>query len=183
MSVTKNFFIGEGPEAEALIAEIKGLREAANNARDVVQQEYGADGLVLHGRGGKVCGLAFIEKQNKPFLKGEVRLEKGFGYYPKLNCKQGKELASKLGAPELQFNTNDYILTKLKLHRMCDGPHRASRTGMALYLSVAGYAENKILVSIPGPKDLDRMHGDPMPEVPTWFREVKESDWLAAQGK
>ena len=179
----KNYYIGEGPEAEALIAEIKGLREAANNARDVVQQEYGADGLVLHGRGGKVCGLAFIEKQNKPFLKGEVRLEKGFGYYPKLNCKQGKELASKLGAPELQFNTNDYILTKLKLHRMCGGPHRASRTGMALYLSVAGYAENKILVSIPGPKDLDRMHGDPMPEVPIWFREVKESEWLAAQGK
>ena len=25
--------------------------------------------------GGKVSGLAFIEKQNKPFLKGEDRLE------------------------------------------------------------------------------------------------------------
>ena len=46
--MTKNFFIGEGPEAEALIAEVKELREAANNARDVVQKEYGADGLVLH---------------------------------------------------------------------------------------------------------------------------------------
>ena len=56
MSVTKNFFIGEGPEAEDLIAEEKELREAANSARDVVQMEYGADGLVLNGRGGEVCG-------------------------------------------------------------------------------------------------------------------------------
>ena len=181
--MNKNFFIGEGPEAEALIAEVKERREAVNNARDTVQKEYGADGLMLHGRGGKVCGLAFIEKQSKPYLKGEVSLEKGFGYYPKLNCKQGKELASRLKAPELQFNTNDYILSKLKLHRMCAGSHSASRTGMALYYSVAGYSGNKILVSIPGQKDIDIRHGDPMPDVPTWFRAVKESEWLAAQGK
>ena len=183
MSIIKKFFIGEGAEAEALIAEVRERRETVNNARDAVQKEYGADGLMLNGRGGNAIGLAFKEQQRMPYLKGEVRLEEGFGYYPKLNCKQGKELALKLDAPELQFNANNYILGKLKLHRMCAGPHAASRTGMALYSSAAGYAENKVLVSIPDPKDIDGRHGDPMPDVPTWFREVKESEFLAAQGK
>lgn len=183
MSITKNFFIGEGPEAEALIAEVKALRDAVSNARDMVQKEYGADGLMLRGHGGDVTGLAFKEKQQRPYLKGETKLEGGFGYYPKLNCKQGKELAAKLKAPELKFDASDYIIDALKLHRMCAGPHAASRSGMALYYSVADYRGSKVLVSIPGSKDEDPKLGDKMPEVPTWLRAVKESEWLAAQGK
>ena len=180
----KNYYIGEGPEAEALIAEVSACREAANNARDAVQKEYGADGLMIRSHSGNATGLAFKEKQHLPYLKGEERIEGGFGYYPKLNCKQGKELAAKLSSPELKFNASDYILGKLKLHRMCAGPHAASRTGMALYYSVAGYTGSKVLVSIPGSKDEDPMRGkDKMPEVPAWLRPVKESEWLAAQGK
>lgn len=158
-------------------------RETANNARDVVQREYEADGLMLRSRSGDVTGLAFKERQQRPYLKGEEKIEGGFGYYPRLNCKQGKELAAKLAAPELKFNASDYILGTLKLHRMCAGPHAASRTGMALYYSVAGYIENKVLVSIPGSKEEDPMRGDKMPDVPAWLRTVKESEWLAAQGK
>ena len=181
MSVTKNFFTGEGPEAEALIAEVKELRKAKNEAIANVQREYGSDALLA--RGAKVFGLVFIERQDRPYLKNEIRLESGFGYYPKLNCKQGKELAAKLKAPELQFDTSDYILDTLKLHRMYAGTHAASKTGMAMYLSVADYAGDKILVSIPGKKNEGALTGAPWPEVPTWFREVKESEWLAAQGK
>lgn len=173
--MNKNFFIGEGPEAEALIAEVKERREAVGKARNAVQKEYGADGLLSRGEGREICGLAFKEQRALPFLKGEVRLENGFGYYAKKNCKEGKELSAKLRAPELQFCPSDHIIHELKLNRMCVG---AGSAGIALYSSAAGFAGNKILVSIPCGES-----NDPMPEVPTWFRAVKESEWLAAQGK
>lgn len=171
----KNFFIGEGPEAEALIAEVKERRQTVGEARNALQKEYGADGLLSRGDGREICGLAFREQRTLPFLKGEVRLENGFGYYAKKNCKEGKDLSAKLRAPELQFSTSDHIIHKLKLNRMCVG---AAAPGLALYRSAAGYVGNKILVSIPNSES-----SDPMPEVPAWLREVKESEWLAAQGK
>ena len=181
--VEKNYYIGEGPEADALISEAEERRKSACAARDALQKEYGADGLITRGRGELISGLAFKEKQQRPYLKGEIRLDDCFGYEPRMSCKQGKELAAKLSSPELKFNASDYILGKLKLHRMRAGPHAASRTGMALYYSVAGYTGSKVLVSIPGSQDEDPMRGDKMPEVPAWLRPVKESEWLAAQGK
>ena len=75
-----------------------------------------------------------------------------------------------------------FILDKLNLHRMVAGTSQSSRTGSALYYSVAGIVSGKILVSIPGSKESE--HGrEPFPEVPAWLREVKESEWLAAQGR
>lgn len=175
MSMTKNFFIGEGPEAEALIAEVKELREAVSIARKAIQNEYCADGLLSRNNGGEICGLVFKEKQSLPFLKEEMRVDGGYGYYAKRNCKQGKELSAKLRAPDLQFSPSDHIVKKLNINRMCFG---ASGPGMAIYSTAAGFIDGKIIVSIPAAEK-----SDPMPEVPTWFREVKESEWLAAQGK
>lgn len=179
-SILKTYYIGEGPEAEALIAEVKELIKAVKNARAVIQQEYGADALVV-GHDGQPRGLAFTEKQNKPYLKGEVRSKDAYGYYPKRNCKQGKELASKLAAPELKLDISDYILSKLKLHRMCVGSCADSSTGLAMYSSVAGYAGGKVLMSIPSLPAIE--NSDPMTSVPAWFREVKKSELLAAQGR
>lgn len=173
--MNKNFFIGEGPEAEALIAEVKERLRAVGEARNALQKEYGADGLLSRGNGREICGLVFKEQRTLPFLKGEVRLENGFGYSAKKNCKEGKELSAKLRAPDLQFCVSDHIIHKLKLNRMCVGSGSA---GIALYSSVAGYADKKILVSIPNSES-----SDPMPEVPTWMRAVKGSEWMAAQGK
>lgn len=175
MSIIKKFFIGEGVEAEALIAEVKERLREVGEARIAVQKAYGADGLLTRDDGRQVCGLAFKEQQARPFLKGETRLQNGFGYYAKKNCKEGKDLSAKLRAPDLQFCSSDHIIHKLKLNRMCVG---ASSRGMGLYSSAAGFAGNKILVSIPCGES-----NDPMPEVPTWMREVKESEFLAAQGK
>lgn len=174
--MNKNFFIGEGHEAETLIEEVKERLRAVGEARRTVQKAYGADGLLTRGDGREVCGLVFKEQQARPFLKGETRLHPdGFGYYAKKNCKDGKNLSAKLRAPDLQFCASDHIIHKLKLNRMCVG---ASSRGMGLYSSAAGFAGNKILVSIPCGES-----NDPMPEIPAWMREVKESEWLAAQGK
>ena len=171
----KNYYIGEGPEAEALIEEVQARREVVSSARSAVQTAYGADGLLSRNNGGEICGLVFKEKQSCPFLKGEMRLPDGYGYYAKKNCKQGKDLSAKLRAPDLQFSPSDHIVKKLNINRMCVGP---SGTGMAIYSTAAGFVDGKIILSIPAAEK-----GDTMPSIPAWFREVKESEFIAAQGR
>lgn len=177
-----HYYIGEGPEADALLTEVRQRSESAQTARTKLMEDYGADALILSSWSkGKPVGLGFKQKQRIPYLKeGNRRYENGFAYYPKMNTKAGKELSAKLDAPQLEFDACDYILKTLKLHRMVAGQHSGSRTGMALYHSVAGYCDSKLLVKIPGGNKGEV--GDPMPEVPVWLREAKESDWLAAQG-
>lgn len=181
----KHYYIGEGPQAEELISETREREDIARKARKALMAEYEADGLVLSVWGeGEVTGLAFDKPTNRPYLKGETELSngKGYGYYPKLNTKEGKRLAQKFEAEELTFSMSKFILDKLRLHRMVSGPGSPSRTGYILYHSVAGIISGKVLVSIPGSKE--NGHGKtPFPEVPAWLREVKESEWLAAQGR
>ena len=182
MSHPQHYYIGEGSEAAKLITETMDRQRQTNEARKTVQEEYKADGLLSsRSRDGGVAGLCFNEKQTLPFLKGEIRLEDGYGYFPKLNCKAGKELRTKLTAPEMTFSASDHIIQALGVARMVAGAHSGSRTGLALYQSVAGIVDGKLLVKIPGSAEEDS-HGDKMPQVPSWLREVKESEWLAAQG-
>ena len=177
------YYIGKGPEADALLTEIRQCSEMVHAARVKLMEEYGADALISSPWSrGKPSGLGFKQEQRFSYLKrGNKGYEDGFVYYPKMNTKAGKELSAKLDAPELEFDACDYILKRLKLFRMVVGRCSGSRTGMAMYHSTAGYCGDKLLVKIPnGNGELD---GDPMPQIPTWLCEVKESEWLAAQGK
>lgn len=174
MTLSSHYYIGEGQEAEALIADVQARLKAAGEARAALMKEYGTDALITRGRSEKVVGLAFKKRVSRPFLKGEFRLAEGFGYYPRHNCKAGKELAAKFAVPAVRFSVSDYPIENLNGHRTCVGSCIGSRTGLAIYSSVAGFAFGKVLIKIPG---------DPMTGIPDWLREVKESEWLAAQGK
>lgn len=179
----KHFYIGEGPQADELIAEALKRRSVTREARNALIAEYETDGLLLSPwRDGKVIGLAFDKPTSRPYLKGETRIKEGYGYYPKLSTKEGKRLAKRLEAKELAFDLSNFILDRLRLHWTATGPSLASRTGLMLYYSTAGIAPGKILVSIPGGKESEQGEGS-FPDVPAWLREVKESEWLAAQGK
>ena len=93
----KHYYIGEGSQAEELIAETLERENVAREARKTLMAEYEADGLVLsvwdHG---KVAGLAFDKPTSRPYLKRETELSngKGYGYYPKLNTKEEKRLST-----------------------------------------------------------------------------------------
>lgn len=139
-----HYFIGTGPEAEALIAETTAKKNAVDEARRALCQEYGASGLIEIERLGCVTGLVFDEKQSLPFLKKERGVEGNrYGYYPKLNTKAGKKLAAKLEQPGLVFDVSDHLIKTLKLSRCVAGP-AATRTGMALYYSVAGWDGRRV---------------------------------------
>lgn len=174
----KHFYIGEGHEADALVAETLKKEESSYAARRALISEYDADGLMLADNWGnsEVSGLAFFERTSRPYLKGETPLrEGGYGYHPRLSTKEGKRLAQKIKAEELNFSASHFILNKLCLHRK-------AIVGRVLCWSVAGVASRKIIVSIPGATK-DEQGGDSFPSIPSWLREVKESEWLAIQGR
>lgn len=169
----RHYFIGEGPEAEKLIAATLARSEVARKARLALMHDYSSDGLLLSGgRDGSIVGLSFKEKRDIPFLKGGNRIEGNYAYYPKMNTKKGKELAQRLKEGNLTFSASHFIVDALKLEHFVFSESR-------IYVSVAGTSENLkcILVSIPGER------GDTFPVIPEWMREVKESEWLAAQGR
>lgn len=169
----RHYFIGEGPEAEKLIAATFARSEVARKARLALMHDYSSDGLLLSGgRDGSIVGLSFKEKRDIPFLKGGDRIEGGYAYYPKMNTKKGKELAQRLKEGNLTFSASHFIVDALKLEHF-------AFSGSRMYFSVAGTSENLkcILVSIPGER------GDTFPVIPEWMREVKKSEWLAAQGR
>ena len=169
----RQYFLGAGPEAEKLIAATLARSEVARKARLALMHDYSSDGLLLSGgRDGSIVGLSFKEKRDIPFLKGGNRIEGGYAYYPKMNTKKGKELAQRLKEGNLTFSASHFIVDALKLEHF-------AFSGSRMYVSVAGTSENLkcILVSIPGER------GDTFPVIPEWMREVKESEWLAAQGR
>ncbi|WP_394026647.1 DUF5420 family protein [Desulfovibrio falkowii] len=176
MSEEKHYYIGEGPASQALISDVKVKHSEAHTAREALRKKYNADNVLTSGWEGRCTGLFFKEKQVAPHLKGETRVEDGYGYYPKKNCKAGKLLAEELSSPSLTFQVSDYIISHLKLSRMVI-------LGRRMLRSVAGYADDKLLVVIPRGFATESRACDPMPEIPSWLREVKESEFLAAQGK
>lgn len=185
----RHYFIGEGPEAAALIAEANERWQASCDARMRLLKDYGADFFMeeLYGleRGGRLEGLGFHERVKRPYLKGEERTEMGYAYYPKLSTREGKALAKRLEEEkELHFCTDVFILKKLGISRIL-------REGGRLHWCWAGWVEDKVLLSVPGPKspktfeERKKLNSgiDLWPNIPDWLREVKESEFLAVQGK
>lgn len=167
----KHYFIGEGPEAEKLIAATLERQEVATEARRKLMEDYGADGLIEGGwNSKKVFGLGFKQKADAPYLKGGERVADGYAYYPKLNTKAGKQLAKRLEDERLTFNASCFILDALSISRMVFEVRK-------IFEAAAGVTEDlkKILVIIPASEE------GPFPAVPEWLREVKESEFLAAQ--
>lgn len=69
---------------------------------------------------------------------------------------------------------NDFMLRKLKLTCWVLG----DRTG---YVSVCGVASGHFIVSIP--EKSESFGGDKFPEIPEYLTEIKQSEFLALQGK
>ena len=182
----RHYFIGTGPEAKGLIAETWARLNVCNNARDKLLKQYEADNVVTSKSnitgGGRVVALWFKEPVQRPYFKGGECLEGGYFYYPNLRTKEGKALARRLKEDEaLTFNYSKFILKRLGISRIWF-------EGLHIHYCTAGFADGKVLLMVPGPKEPksfeDRTRGeDPWPKIPDWFREVKQSEFLAAQGK
>lgn len=185
----RHYFIGEGPEAKELIAETWARWQACNDARKRLLEDYKADffmetGYSLLG-GGEVIGLGFHDKVQRPYFKGEERTKMGYAYYPKLSTREGKALAKRLKEEkELHFHASKYLLKKMNISRILF-------EGGRVHWCTACFVDDKVLLSVPGPKSPKSFEErkklnlsiDPWPQIPDWFKEVKQSEFLRVQGE
>ena len=92
--------------------------------------------------------------------------------------KAGKEFNAKIQSVRDILNQypsfNDFMLRKLKLTCWVLG----ARTG---YVSVCGVASDHFIVSIPVKSE--GFGGDDFPAIPEYLTEIKQSEFLALQGK
>lgn len=174
-----HFFIGDGANAASLLMETREQLVIRETARRNLCQQYNAVTLLCEGE--RVIGLVYDSVQEegaKKMLKYHSSCKEGYAYTPRLNTKAGKALRDILhNDAELNFDPYEHIIEKLHARRMLF-------EGMRIYQTAVGWTEDKILLKVPGEFSKNREHGkDPFPELPAWLRKVKESEFLAAQGR
>lgn len=176
------FYIGGGLKAEGFIRQAEERKKLVYAKRRELMEEYGADGLVMSAgfTYGTPIALGYREKQSRPYLRGETRCRDGYYYLPRLSTKSGKELAAKLENPDMVFDQSDYVIHNLGLFHVAHGSMVAGGR-YRICQSVAAYGNGMVLVQIPYESDAECEKF--AQKIPSWFREVKESEFLAAQGK
>ena len=68
----RHYFIGEGPEAKAVLAKTVERMKICNAARKKLLKDYGADYFTETGPsflgGGELIGLGYYEKVQRPYF-------------------------------------------------------------------------------------------------------------------
>lgn len=102
---------------------------------------------------------------------------------PDKRYKKGKELAEdfkKINAIyEEHRDFSPFILKRLNMSYIAHDFYHSPTTGRS-YFAVAGICENTLLVKVPMPID---KNDEPFPDVAEGLVEIKESEFLAIQGK
>lgn len=178
--VKYRFYIGEGEKASDLIGHALSAEQHAGVYRDALIELYGACGLYFYSHApGKPQGFVFHERKEIPGLKmGSATTENGFVYFPDMSTEEGRRASEALFDKRLEFDVEQMLLKHLSLRREVAGFCENCRNVHAKYTSHAFYLDGmaKIFVRVP-------VDDGPMPVPPDWLKEVKESEWLAAQGK
>jgi hypothetical protein len=180
-------YIGEGPEATALIDECHARKKAINDAILAFQQRHGFqnswktfDELF----GGPITEKEMSKDEARARgLKLHCRIDvAAYAYEPHLGCAAGKQLQAEIKEiNKIAFDASKHILKATGMSHTVIGPHAESRSGQCIAHSTAGYASGKIVVQVPIGRQMRDSY--PMPTPPPWLREAKESEVLALYGK
>lgn len=174
------YFLSDSAEAKQIIEACITKIEERNVKRRTVLQEYGADTFVAsRGGHGNLLGIVYKEKQESPWLKLDYEDKvHGFVYKPKRNIKRGRALSDAMQDEGMSFIPSEFLVRECHAGR-CLSEYRFGQH--ILVFSTAGFADGVIFLKIPD--NGQEEGGDPFPDIPGWLREVKESEWLMAQGK
>lgn len=173
------YYIGEGEEAGKLIGEVMAAGQYAGVYRDALIEELEAQNLVYFSHfPGKPQGFVFNERKEIPGLKmGSATVKAGFAYFPDLETDEGKKLQELLFDKRLEFDAEQMLLDRLGLQLEVVGMCETCRNVHAKFKSRAFILDGISLIFAQVPM------GEIIPVAPDWMRVVKESEWLAAQGK
>lgn len=169
MNIKTYMFVGEGPEADALIARVRARKEDTDARRLALCEEHGADGLLMDWwDAARPIALYYLEKQDRPYLKNETRQDGRWCYYPKRSTKMGKALKAALDSDDVYFSASSMILQDLSLQVL-------TSTYRSVLKSNAGCTDTQVVVILP--VDMDDLASMAVKSrVPSWFREVTQSE-------
>jgi hypothetical protein len=187
MQVIRRYFIAEGPKAKKVAKE--GLKLASESSRAGIDlaKQFGALGTVGHRHTtpyALVWDEGHVPESNPGFLPPELHLEGGQRYHvcrPDKRTKVGKEIYDALRALPV-FSFSDYACKEFGVKHSTIGGSGASRSGMAMFHSVAGYMKKKLVFSIPfggdqgGGKVIDV-------KIPPEFREITAGQFIDITGE
>jgi len=173
-------FIGEGPEATALIKQVMAGVKAFQEAARTLEVKTGLKfWRTREGIGGPMLenGIDNAEARKRGLkFRCFVPGEKAFHcFLPHMGTKAGREMSAEIDKiNRLRCDASDMIIK-------ATGMEMTVYDGRVIAHSCAGAADGKIVVKIPikGTDGGD----DAMPTPPAWFRPAKESEALAVFGK
>ena len=172
-------YVGEGPEAKALIDEAIAKIDAFIAIAENISKAFPNNKGGIHkGSRGKLLGVA-IDGEHKlsPEQCKELGVNpnpemvgKDFFYKPDKRTKAGKDLTKCISAANQEhIDFSDFIVERLGVSRML---FRYGR----MFRAVSGHDKDKLFVSIPGAPDDGEEH-DKFPAVPTWLRKPEGDEY------
>lgn len=178
------YYMGKGPEADVLIAECQAALTAHNAAMDTFTAWAKANGWKNCAvRGNAVCGV-ISERKLTPAEMSERGVkylgpaEWDFVYAPIKNRNASAAMRKAIDAARMEdFSASDHIIKETGMRHSAVGVSGGRRV---LVHSVAGYGNGVVLVKVPL---ADSEYKSSIPTPPEWLSEVKESVFLAAQGR
>lgn len=177
------YFVAEGPEAERVAKEGLALLNQNEGQMTAIIERFEADTAWTNRTG--IVALAWKTEEGEkpaerpPFKYDSTEWSDDVRYHlykPDRRTKAGKESAVFIGAFK-RFNFSEYVTKSFGVYIWAAGSDSASRTGMSMFFSSAGYVKNQLVFRIPVPEGKDLP--DRFPTIPPCFREIKHSEFIS----
>lgn len=173
------FYIGKGDVAAKLISEMISAMLYASVYRDALIEQSGADNLYFYANEpDRPRGFVYGKREDRVGLKFGAAIEGGFTYFPDHTVEEGRKFEELLSDSRLRFDQELLLLEELNLTGEVRGYCEHCRNVHAVFKPRAFRPDGKFEIFLKIPATMA-----PYPELPEWFMEVKESVWLAAQGR
>ncbi len=185
MEVEWKYYLGQGPEVEALLAQADKAKADLKDARHALMEEYEANGVLPGDKlGYTITGLLYYEKPGFDFMKynkADGTTKDGRSYYiarPFLRHAKGKELAEKLAAPEVTFEAKNELINLLGMQCMASVRSDAPQGGQQVVWSKADRAGSMVLIKLPANVRRQTILGN-APKIPRYFKLIKQDKYEA----
>ncbi len=176
------YYLGQGPEVEAIVEKANKAKEDLRNARHALMEEYQANGVLPGDKlGYTIAGLLYYEKPSFEFMKyaqAEGTTKDGRTYFiarPFLRQAKGKELAEKLAAPEVTFDAKNELINLLGMNCMASVKGDTPQNGQQVVWSKADQVGSMVLVKLPANVRRQSILGK-TPKIPKYFKLIKEKE-------
>lgn len=179
VSMQYRFYIGKGEVAAKIVSEMVSAMLYASVYRDALIEQSGANNLFFYANEpDRPRGFVYGKREDYPGLKFGAVIEGGFTYFPDNTVEKGKMFEKLLADPKLRFDQEVYLLGAINITGDVRGYCEHCRNIHSIFKPRAFRPDRKFEIFLKIPAEMS-----PYPEIPEWFKEVKESTWLAMQGK